>query len=87
METGFRLIYFDVIFQMQSSEFLKPLNFGSILKKKPTIFHFSPKMELYIKKKCQLEIRYILIDLNLIFPMEPSEFKIYISAKSYDKKN
>ena len=28
----------------------------------------------------------ILIDLNDIFPMKPSEFKISHSVKSYDKK-
>jgi len=30
------------------------------------------------------ETQYILIDLNWIFPIEPSEFKISISVKSYD---
>ena len=27
-----------------------------------------------------------LIDLNEIFPMKPSEFKIFLSGESYDKK-
>ena len=39
---------------------------------------------LYIKKYIfKFEIRYILIDLDFIFPMKPSEFKIYISVESY----
>ena len=46
MKTGFRLIDFEVIFPMQSSEFIESLNFGSNMKKmeeKPQIVHFSPK--------------------------------------------
>ena len=38
------------------------------------------------KKKIEFEKRYILIDLNLIFPMKPSEFKISFPVKSYDVK-
>ena len=33
------------------------------------------------------EIRNILIGMKQIFPMKPSEFKIFISVESYDKKN
>ena len=33
MKTGFFLIDFDVIFLMQSSEFIKSVNFGSNMKK------------------------------------------------------
>ena len=52
METGFSLIDFDASFPMQSSEFIKPLNFESNLKKKnckknPKIFIFNLKMEFY----------------------------------------
>ena len=32
------------------------------------------------------EIAYILIDLNLIFPMKQSEFQISISVDGYDEK-
>ena len=48
MKTGYRLIDLYVTFFIQSSEFIKLLNFGSNLKKKnckkkPKHFHFSPK--------------------------------------------
>ena len=47
MKTGYSLMDFDIIFPMQSPEFIKSLNFGSILKKKakdiPTNFNFSHK--------------------------------------------
>ena len=41
-----------------------------------------------MKKKNYItfEIGYILIDLNYIFLMKPSEFKIFISVESYDEK-
>ena len=32
------------------------------------------------------EIKYILIDLNKIFTMRPSEFKISVSVESIDEK-
>ena len=38
--------------------------------------------EIFFKFK----IRYIQIDLNQIFKMKPSEFKISISVDSYDEK-
>ena len=34
----------------------------------------------------QFKIGYILKDLNMIFPMKPSEFKTSISVESYDEK-
>ena len=48
MKTGSILMYFDVIFPMQLSEFIKSVNFGSNLnkklhKKKPKKFQFLPK--------------------------------------------
>ena len=41
MKTGYIRIHFDVIFSIQSLEFIKLLNFKSNLKKKK--LHFSPK--------------------------------------------
>ena len=38
------------------------------------------------EKKFKFEIRYILIDLNYIFPMELSDFKTYLSVTSDDEK-
>ena len=73
---------------MQSSEFIKSLNFESNLKKlhkKPNIFHL--KIDLYRKKYFQkFEIEHILIDLSYVFPVKPSEFKISILVKRYDDK-
>ena len=34
----------------------------------------------------KFEIRYILINLHYIFPIKPSEFKIFISVESYGEK-
>ena len=34
----------------------------------------------------EFELRYILIDLNYIFPMKPSESKISLSVECYDEK-
>ena len=66
---GFRLIDFDVIFPIQSSEFIKSLNFGSNLKKtakKNSIFLFFSKKLIFIDKEIYslVEIGHILIDLN-----------------------
>ena len=50
MKTSTSLIDFDVIFLIQSSEFIRSLNFGSNLKKKTKIVHFTPtNWFLYIK--------------------------------------
>ena len=40
----------------------------------------------YFKYIFEFEIEYILIDLNEMFPMKPSEFKISCSVESYDEK-
>ena len=40
VKTGCSLIDFDVIFPMQSSKFLKPLNFGSIWEKTAKTYNF-----------------------------------------------
>ena len=53
MKTGFSLIDFDVVFLMQSPEFIKLLNLGNNLKKKNckksnSKFHFQLK---YMMKK------------------------------------
>ena len=51
VKTGKCLIDFDVIFPIQSSEFIKSSNFTSNLKKKMLkkhkIFYFSPKNDFY----------------------------------------
>ena len=39
-----------------------------------------------VKKPNIFVLRYILVDLNLISPMKPSEFIIPISVESYDEK-
>ena len=44
-------------------------------------------MDFYIYIFFPFGIWYILIELNEIFPMKPSEFKISISTESYDEKN
>ena len=44
MKTGYSQIDFDVIFLIQSTEFIKSLNFESNLKKlEKKLQHFSPK--------------------------------------------
>ena len=82
IKTGCSLIDFDVFFfPMQSSEFTKSLSFESISKKtskkEPYHFHFSHTNGfLKINKFLfYFNIGYILIDLNQIFPMKPSEYK------------
>ena len=67
-----------MIFPMESSEFTKSLNFGSISKNKivetkPTIFYLKwifmeNKIFFLIKTGCSL------IDFNVIIPMQSSEF-------------
>ena len=44
------------------------------------------KIDLYRTKNFTFKIGYVLIDLNYIFPMRPSEFKISIPVESYDEK-
>ena len=55
------------------------------LKLKMFIFHLKI---VFIDKEniWKSEIRYILIEMNQIFPMKPSESKISISVESYDEK-
>ena len=45
LKTGYIVIDFDVIFPMQSSEFIKALDFGSNLKKTTQFFIFHQKMD------------------------------------------
>ena len=54
MKTGYSLTDFDVIFPMQSSEFAKSLNFGSISRKKTAKekrYIFLPKFCFFMDKK------------------------------------
>ena len=58
-------------------------------KKIPNIFHL--KIDFYEEKNTYIlirseYIRYILIDLNKIFPIKLSEFEISHSVESYDEK-
>ena len=51
----YSLIDFDVIFSMQSSEFIKSVNFGNILKKKAAkknlnFFIFHLKIDIRVEK-------------------------------------
>ena len=50
MKIGYSLIDFDVVFPIQTSEFIESLNFGCNLKKKLKIFHFPPKIHFIDKK-------------------------------------
>ena len=63
MKTGYILIDFDVIFPMRSSEFIKPLNFGSNLKKKNSKKNQKKKISLKIDFN-RFEIENLQIDLN-----------------------
>ena len=47
IRTGYRPIDFDTIFPIQSSKFIKLLNFGINLKKYQTIFVFHIKIDLH----------------------------------------
>ena len=64
------MIDFDVIFPIQSSEFIKSLNFGSVLKKlqkKHTLLSFFIQKLIFIAMKHLFlisEIGYDLIDLT-----------------------
>ena len=60
MKTGFILIDFDVIFQRQSSEYIKSLNIGVICKNCKICFffnNFSFKNKFLYMKKYILNVR------------------------------
>ena len=82
-----------MIFPMQSYEFPKKrtLEAFQINCNKTKTFHFSPKNLFFVNKKIffQIEIRYILIDLNLISLIKSSEqnAKFSFQSKVRTKKN
>ena len=88
MKTGYILIDFDVIFPIQSSEFIKSLNFGGNLKKKlqkiPTFLYFSTKNWFFMDKKNWILIR-LYSDISGLDLLDDT-FKICIPVESYDEE-